>query len=46
MKPENIMLEGREAGGRVMLVDFGGVQAAAAAADSLGSTIVGTYGYM
>ena len=41
------MLEGGAAGGRVFLVDFGGVQAAAAgAADALGSTIVGTYGYM
>lgn len=30
----------------MFLVDFGGVQAAAASADSLGSTIVGTYGYM
>lgn len=26
MKPENIVLEGGAAGGRVFLVDFGGVQ--------------------
>ncbi|KAL4458937.1 hypothetical protein ABPG75_013802 [Micractinium tetrahymenae] len=47
VKPENIVIEGGRTGGRVFLVDFGGVQAAAATAeDSLGSTIVGTYGYM
>ena len=46
MKPDNIVIEGGKTGGRVFLVDFGGVQAAAAAGDSLGSTIVGTYGYM
>ncbi|PRW59623.1 serine threonine kinase [Chlorella sorokiniana] len=47
VKPDNIVLEGGRTGGRVYLVDFGGVQAAAAtAADPLGSTIVGTYGYM
>ena len=47
MKAENIVLEGGAAGGRVYLVDFGGVQAAAAG-DALqtGSTIIGTYGYM
>ncbi len=47
MKAENIVLEGGQAGGRVYLVDFGGVQAAAAR-DALqaGSTIIGTYGYM
>ena len=41
------MLEGGRAGGRVYLVDFGGVQAAAAG-DALqtGFTIIGTYGYM
>ena len=41
------MLEGGRAGGRVYLVDFGGVQAAAAG-DALqaGSTVIGTYGYM
>jgi serine/threonine protein kinase len=32
--------------GRVYLVDFGGVQGQALAAGSLGSTVVGTYGYM
>lgn len=47
VKPENIVLEGAKAGGRVFLVDFGGVQAAAAADSfALGSTIIGTYGYM
>ena len=47
VKAENIVLEGGRAGGRVYLVDFGGVQAAAAG-DALqtGSTIIGTYGYM
>lgn len=47
VKAENIVLEGGKAGGRVYLVDFGGVQAAAAG-DALqtGSTIIGTYGYM
>ncbi|PSC76759.1 serine threonine kinase [Micractinium conductrix] len=47
VKPENIVIEGGRTGGRVFLVDFGGVQAAATTAeDTLGSTIVGTYGYM
>ncbi|CAL5229641.1 g13005 [Coccomyxa viridis] len=48
VKAENIVLEGGQAGGRVYLVDFGGVQAAAAAGDGnqSGSTIIGTYGYM
>jgi serine/threonine protein kinase len=47
VKAENVVLEGGRAGGRVYLVDFGGVQAAAAAdALSLGSTVIGTYGYM
>lgn len=45
VKPENIVLEGGKAGGRVFLVDFGGVQAAALDQD-FGSTIIGTYGYM
>ena len=47
VKAENIVLEGGAAGGRVYLVDFGSVQAAAAG-DALqtGSTIIGTYGYM
>ncbi len=40
VKPENIVLEGGKAGGRVFLVDFGGVQAAALDQD-FGSTIVG-----
>eukprot|EP00892_Ulva_mutabilis_P000975 jgi/Ulvmu1/10879/UM007_0055.1 len=50
LKPENVILEQGRAGGRVLLVDFGGVQEAAAAADgadgALGSTIIGTAGYM
>lgn len=48
VKPDNIILEGGQWGGRVFLVDFGGVQAVAAAGElsGLGSTIVGTYGYM
>jgi hypothetical protein len=48
LKPENIVLEGGKTGGRLFLVDFGGVQAAAfgEGAGSLGSTIIGTYGYM
>lgn len=56
LKPENVVIEGGRWGGKVYLVDFGGSVAAAAspaAAASygaqlppLGSTIVGTYGYM
>ncbi|GLC59967.1 hypothetical protein PLESTB_001559000 [Pleodorina starrii] len=48
VKPDNIILEGGTWGGRVFLVDFGGVQAVASARElsGLGSTIVGTYGYM
>lgn len=40
VKPENIVLEGGKAGGRVYLVDFGGVQAAAMNQD-FGSTVIG-----
>ena len=46
VKPSNVVVEGGVAGGRVFLVDFGGVQAAAAAGELPGSTIVGTYGFM
>ncbi|KAL4447566.1 hypothetical protein ABPG75_004785, partial [Micractinium tetrahymenae] len=48
VKPENIVVEGGTSGGRVFLVDFGAVQAAAAGADDVlsGSTVVGTFGYM
>lgn len=53
VKPDNIVLEGGKWGGRVYLVDFGGVQGAASVSDdsstslgSIGSTIIGTYGYM
>eukprot|EP00250_Pteridium_aquilinum_P028229 c3680_g1_i1 orf=69-1712(+) len=43
VKPENIILD--EASGKVKLVDFGAVQDAAAVT-LVGSTVVGTYGYM
>ena len=47
IKPENIVLEGGQTGGRVFLVDFGGVQAAAASeALGMASTVIGTYGHM
>lgn len=53
LKPENVILEQGQPGGRVLLVDFGGVQEATAAsadpaggAPPLGSTIIGTAGYM
>lgn len=47
IKPDNIVIEGGKTGGRVFLVDFGGVQAAAAGESfALGSTVIGTYGYM
>ena len=40
VKPENIVLEGGKAGGRVYLVDFGGLPAAAMNQE-FGSTIIG-----
>ncbi|KAJ7527117.1 hypothetical protein O6H91_16G038000 [Diphasiastrum complanatum] len=43
IKPENIILD--EATGKVKVVDFGAVQDAASVT-LIGSTIVGTYGYM
>ncbi|KAL4535053.1 hypothetical protein Ndes2526A_g05906 [Nannochloris sp. 'desiccata'] len=46
VKPSNIVIEGGKTGGRVFLVDFGGVQAAAATGDMPGSTVIGTYGFM
>lgn len=46
IKPSNIVIEGGRTGGRVFLVDFGGVQAAAAAGEMPSSTVVGTYGFM
>lgn len=48
IKPENVVLEGGEWGGRVYLIDFGGVQGAAPPGESFASssTIVGSYGYM
>lgn len=45
VKPENIVMKGGDWDGRLYLVDFGGVQAAAAASFQA-STIIGTYGYM
>ncbi|GJP36651.1 hypothetical protein CLOM_g21135 [Closterium sp. NIES-68] len=47
IKPDNIILD--QSRGTVQVVDFGAVQEAAASARSdapLGSTVVGTYGYM
>ncbi|KAK9822343.1 hypothetical protein WJX74_010055 [Apatococcus lobatus] len=48
IKPQNILLQNGKPGGQVYLVDFGGVQAAAASQGSMpyASTIIGTYGYM
>ena len=48
IKPENVVLEGGEWGGRVFLLDFGGVQGAAPAGETFASssTVVGSYGYM
>jgi len=47
IKPENVVIEGGKPGGRVFLVDFGGVQAAAATEGrGIGTTMVGTSGYM
>lgn len=47
VKPANVVIEGGRTGGRVTLVDFGGVQAAAATGGDLpGSTVIGTYGFM
>ncbi|KIZ02988.1 serine/threonine protein kinase, partial [Monoraphidium neglectum] len=46
IKPENVVLEGGAWGGRVYLIDFGGVQGASPTGDSLASTIVGTFGYL
>lgn len=45
IKPENVVIEGGRWGGRVYLIDFGGVQGSSGIGD-MGSTIVGTYGYM
>ncbi|CAM9817074.1 unnamed protein product, partial [Hapterophycus canaliculatus] len=44
LKLQNIVIEGGCSGGRVFLVDFGGVQEAVV--ERPGSTIIGTYGYM
>ncbi len=50
VKPENIILEGGKPGGKVYLVDFGGIQQGSKdVADSEvmdTGTLVGTYGYM
>ena len=48
LNPNNVILANGSRTGRVFLVDFGGVQAAAAAADggSFSTTVVGSYGFM
>ena len=50
VKPENIILEGGKPGGKIFLVDFGGIQRGDQdVADSEVTetgTLVGTYGYM
>lgn len=57
IKPENVIIDQGTPGGQVYLVDFGGVQVTPTLMHSLneqgvdmgatlGSTIVGTYGYM
>lgn len=50
VKPENIIIEGGKPGGKVFLVDFGGIQQGQQdVADSEVTdtgTLVGTYGYM
>ncbi|DBB16730.1 TPA: hypothetical protein ACH3X3_014973 [Trebouxia sp. C0006] len=50
VKPENIILEGGKPGGKLLLVDFGGIQQGSKdVADSEvmdTGTLVGTYGYM
>jgi eukaryotic-like serine/threonine-protein kinase len=46
IKPENIVVCGRGAEQRVLLVDFGAVQAALTSDSSFGTTVVGTAGYM
>ncbi|KAA6430082.1 MAG: serine threonine kinase [Trebouxia sp. A1-2] len=50
VKPENIILEGGKPGGKLFLVDFGGIQQGSSnVADSEvmdTGTLVGTYGYM
>ena len=50
VKPENIILEGSKPGGKIFLVDFGGIQQGSQdisdneVTDT--GTLVGTYGYM
>ncbi|EFJ23166.1 hypothetical protein SELMODRAFT_442893 [Selaginella moellendorffii] len=44
IKPDNIILD--EATGKVKVVDFGAVQDTTSSATFIGSTVVGTYGYM
>ncbi|CAG9461090.1 unnamed protein product [Pedinophyceae sp. YPF-701] len=47
IKPDNIVIQGGVAGGVPFLVDFGGVQdALKTAGDQLGTTVVGTFGFM
>ncbi len=45
LKPDNILID-KENGNKISLVDFGGVQAAAANINSFNSTVIGTFGYM
>ena len=46
LKPENIIVDDGAGDRKLFLVDFGGVQAAAAQINRNNSTIIGTYGYM
>lgn len=49
VKPENIIVEGGKPGGKVFLVDFGGIQQGqqdVADSEVTDGTVVGTYGYM
>ena len=43
VKPQNLI---RRQDGRILLVDFGAVQMVYRASTTMGSTVVGTYGYM
>ena len=45
VKPDNILVD-KDEGNQISLVDFGGVQAAAANINSFNSTVIGTFGYV